>query len=159
MTAVATVTPHPGGRPRKYTPADIHAVFRLIRDGSSIRQATEALGMDKGALYDYLEAEPSVFPRYARALEGQGDAHREKILELAVKLENGEVADNVQVQALRVAIDARKWVASKLAPKVYGDYAGKGPDTINVNVETLHLTALKQLQVPSEPEDAIIVPE
>jgi hypothetical protein len=42
----------------------------------------------------------------------------------------------------RVRIDALKWIAAKLHPKVYGDYAGR-PDSksVTVNLGQLHLQA------------------
>ena len=57
--------------------------------------------------------------RYARAREEQADLFAEEIIELADMAM--EAKDNVQAQAYRLRVDARKWVASKLKPKSYGD--------------------------------------
>ncbi len=56
---------------------------------------------------------------YARARQDQADTLADEIRELAGRVERGELEPN----AGRVAIDALKWIASKLKPKQYGDRA------------------------------------
>jgi hypothetical protein len=53
--------------------------------------------------------------QYARAREMQADTLADEILSLS------DEADAKNAHAIRVRVDARKWVASKLKPKVYGD--------------------------------------
>lgn len=53
--------------------------------------------------------------RYARARESQAHREAEEIREIA------DEATPETVQVARLRVDARKWRASKLAPKVYGD--------------------------------------
>lgn len=51
--------------------------------------------------------------RYTRACEARGDLYADQII---------EIADNCADPAkARLQVDARKWVASKLTPKKYGD--------------------------------------
>lgn len=69
--------------------------------------------------------------KYARAREAQGDLMDDRILEEAEKV-TSETA-----QAVRVRVDAFKWRASKLRPKVYGD---KLDATHNVNVTGAELS-------------------
>lgn len=71
--------------------------------------------------------------QYARAREAQADAIFDEILDIADdaandymerKLADGstdEVVNNEHIQRSRLRIDARKWMAGKLRPKVYGD--------------------------------------
>lgn len=61
---------------------------------------------------------------YEKAIESRADRLAEEILELA----DQEMPDGLEgpmasawVQQKRMQVDARKWVASKLKPKVYGD--------------------------------------
>ena len=56
---------------------------------------------------------------YARARQDAADTLADEIRELAGRVERGELEPN----AGRVAIDALKWVASKLKPREYGDRA------------------------------------
>lgn len=76
--------------------------------------------------------------RYARAREGQADFLAEEIIEISdnatndwmerqseaekgAGVNNGWVLNGEHVQRSRLRVDARKWFASKVAPKKYGD--------------------------------------
>jgi hypothetical protein len=71
--------------------------------------------------------------RYARAREAQADALFDEMLDIADdgsndwmerKREDGsteEVLNHEHVQRSKLRIEARKWMAGKLRPKVYGD--------------------------------------
>ncbi len=54
---------------------------------------------------------------HARARNMQAESHADKILDIKDKV----IAGEMDPQAARVAIDALKWIASKLLPAVYGD--------------------------------------
>ena len=64
-------------------------------------------------VYQWLEANASFAQKYTRARERQQDREVDRIVEIADTEEDPQRA--------RVRIDARKWRASKLAPKKYGD--------------------------------------
>ena len=55
--------------------------------------------------------------KYARAKEDSSDALADDIQDIGDKVLTGEYEAN----NARVAIDAKKWIASKLKPKKYGD--------------------------------------
>jgi hypothetical protein len=55
--------------------------------------------------------------QYARAREAQADCWASEIVDLA----DETLADANHVAKARLQIDARKWVASKLMPRKYGD--------------------------------------
>ena len=66
--------------------------------------------------------------RYARAREAQADALFDEILEIADETafdteitENGSRPNSEWIARSRLRVDARKWMASKLAPKKYGE--------------------------------------
>ena len=81
--------------------------------------------------------------RYARAREAQADALFDEMLDIADdgsndwverKREDGStdsVIDHEHVQRSKLRIDARKWMAGKLRPKVYGDKMIVGGDEAN----------------------------
>lgn len=77
----------------------------------------------------WLRDKPEFAAMYALAKEEQGDFLAQEIVAIAdhadgdfVKNEEGELAYNPEhVQRSKLRVDARKWVASKLKPKVYGD--------------------------------------
>ena len=55
--------------------------------------------------------------QYARARDKQADYFAEEIIEIADSAE----AESAAVSKAKLQIDARKWAASKIAPKKYGD--------------------------------------
>lgn len=57
--------------------------------------------------------------QYARAREIQADTWADEIIEVA-----DEAIDHESAAAAKVRVDARKWVASKLKPKRYGESVG-----------------------------------
>lgn len=62
----------------------------------------------------WVEEKPEFSEQYARAREAQADTLADEIISIA-----DDDAEDVNRSRLRV--DARKWVASKLKPKRYGD--------------------------------------
>ena len=69
----------------------------------------------ESTFYARLAKDPEFSERYARAREAQGHREADEIREIA------DLATPEQAQVAKLRIDARKWRASKLAPKVYGD--------------------------------------
>ena len=59
--------------------------------------------------------------RYARAKEEQADVMAEEIVSIADELEERDELSSEMVAAARLRVDARKWIASKLKPKKYGE--------------------------------------
>ena len=57
--------------------------------------------------------------KYARAREAQAEYWASEIIEISDSVRKGATSE--EVQAARLAVDSRKWVASKLLPKRYGD--------------------------------------
>lgn len=66
--------------------------------------------------------------QYARAREAQADTLADEILDIAddvahdtVSTEAGDRANSEWINRSRLRVDARKWLAGKMAPKKYGD--------------------------------------
>jgi hypothetical protein len=93
--------------------------------GKSLSTAIKAEGMPSyHAVMLMIKNSPEFRVMYEKAIENRADRLAEEILELADEqmpegLE-GPLA-SAWVQQKRMQVDARKWVASKLKPKVYGD--------------------------------------
>lgn len=64
-------------------------------------------------VYQWLEEHPEFAQQYARARELQAHGEFDEIKTIADNARDANIA--------RLQIDARKWRAGKLAPKVYGD--------------------------------------
>ena len=90
---------------------------------------------DKSTVFRWLENDPKFRDQYARAREQQADHYAEEVVDIADedpatvfstegRGENAadiERVDGAAVAHQRLRVDARKWYASKLAPKKYGD--------------------------------------
>ena len=84
----------------------------------------------KASVFRWLGLHKEFSDQYARAREEQAEALADEIVSIAdeqeatVRTHDGmtEVTfDSVAVARNRLRVDARKWVASKLKPKKYGD--------------------------------------
>ena len=105
-------------RRAKLSPAEVLKLKRRICEqisgGKSLRSicaSSDMPGISK--VFDWLREDPQFEQQYARAREAQADHFADEIAEIA----DSEPDPN----KARVRIDARKWVASKLKPKAYGD--------------------------------------
>jgi hypothetical protein len=65
-------------------------------------------------VYEWRVLHPELAEMYARAREDQADALADELLDIA---DNSELDHNDR----RIKIDTRKWIASKLKPRAYGD--------------------------------------
>jgi len=101
-----------------------------IAEGRSLRSILKDADMPASStVFKALAADREFAERYARAREVQADALFDEILDIADESKNdtfvdadGNIGTNQEVVARsRIRIDARKWMAGKLRPKVYGD--------------------------------------
>lgn len=114
----------------------------------------------------WIEANEGFRKNYARAREDQADVLAEEILQIAddglndtYTDEKGNECTNQDVIARsRLRVDARKWYASKLAPKKYGEKLAVGgaedlpPLQSSVKVDGLTTEQLRALaSIPVHP--------
>jgi hypothetical protein len=124
----------PGGRPSDYTPEIAAQVCGLLVEGKSLRSICKADEMPAIAtVFKWLAAHPEFVEQYARAREAQADTLADELIDIADDSANdyydkpvgeGEtqrVVDAEHINRSRLRVDTRKWVASKLKPKKYGD--------------------------------------
>ena len=100
-------------------------ILNLISQGRSL---VGILKSDKkfpsySLFMEWLDADPLFVDKYARAKQEQADYLAEELVDLADESASivGDGHDNARIQAARLRVDTRKWVASKLKPKKYGD--------------------------------------
>lgn len=67
----------------------------------------------------WVEKDPTILQRYAQAKARQADFLAEEMMEIAD--ETTGLQNNAEIQAARLRVDTRKWIASKLKPKKYGE--------------------------------------
>ena len=108
----------------------VAAVCAEIARGKKLVDVCEMDGMpSRPAFYKWMKTHPGVVDMYARAREERADLIADEILEIAdapiEEPEDEDVAAKVKfrqsLEQRRQMIDARKWAAAKLNPKVYGD--------------------------------------
>lgn len=102
-----------------------------LAEGESLRAICLSDDMPgRTTVFKWLLNHPDFANQYARARELQADTLFEEILEIAddstgdrkvVGEEGKEVCDTEFVQRSRLRVDARKWMAGKMAPKKYGE--------------------------------------
>jgi hypothetical protein len=82
------------------------------------------------SIYRWLKEHPEFCQQYARAKQSQIEALVDEILVIAdegesdyiMNAEGKVVVNHEHIQRAKLRIDTRKWLASKLVPKVYGDW-------------------------------------
>jgi hypothetical protein len=111
-----------------------------VAQGRSIKSIGEEEGMpDAKSIWTWLNRDEEFLLIYTRAIQARAIIHAERIDELAEMATRGEIPADVA----RVAIDAKKWTASRLLPKIYGDRTQV--EATVTHTHTLHLEALKAL--------------
>ena len=107
------------GRPSSYSEELAEDICERLANGESLRAICSEEGWPSTTTVKrWLRAREDFRAQYALAREEQAEALFDEIVDIADKAGNSE---GLTVDMARVRIDARKWVAGKLAPKKYGD--------------------------------------
>lgn len=116
----------------KFTQKLFDEICDRLSGGESLRTICAGTDMpSREAVRKWLAGSEELVAQYARAREAQADHIFDEILEIADDSRNDWMAGNAEdasdvlnsenIQRSRLRIDARKWMAGKLRPKVYGD--------------------------------------
>lgn len=116
------------GRPSSYTPEVGLAICERLANGESLQAICRDDAMPRREkVLRWLAANPDFRTQYALAREEQADLLADQIVEIAdtpfmgIKIKDGRVIECDMIEHRRLQVDARKWFASKVAPKKYGD--------------------------------------
>ena len=128
------------GRPTTYSEDVADKIFIQMVSGESINKICKCKSMpDKSTFFRWLRKYSDFRDRYEIAASERSDALVEDMLDIAenqvgnpvlnddgtlLLTDDGEtlkVIDGPSVQHARLRVDTRKWAASKLKPKKYGD--------------------------------------
>lgn len=129
-TAETTKTTSTPGRPSIKTPELLERICNGIAEGKSARTMCLEVGIAQPTLWRWLDDDEAFCKQYARAKELCAEMYVNQIIaiadesdnDIAIDPETGREYTNHDVIArARLRVDARKWYASKLAPKKYGD--------------------------------------
>lgn len=106
-------------RPVVYTPEIAAKICALLVDGCSLRTLCAKPGMPAlSTLLTWLGENPDFREQYALAREMLAETLADEIVEIA---DEAQGCDTAGVNAAKLRVDSRKWVAAKLWPKKYGD--------------------------------------
>lgn len=138
----AKKVPRKPGRPTAFTDAISLLICERLAQGESLVNICKDEKLPaRGTVMRWLQEDCHVGFRdnYARAREAQADFYAEEIIGIAdeectyVKHGDGDEArkvevafDSAAVARNRLRVDARKWYASKVAPKKYGEKIAVG---------------------------------
>ena len=126
------------GRPSDYTQEKADAICEHIASGKSLLSWCETEGnAGYSTVCRWLAANEEFRDNYARAREVQADYLAAEIVQIADTPQIGvktkindkgerETTEGDMIEHRRLQVDARKWYASKLAPKKYGEKLAVG---------------------------------
>ena len=118
------------GRPTVYTREVADLICRRMAGGMSLRQACADDGIPpastvRGWVVDDVDG---FAERYARARMLLAEHWADELVDIAddsasdwIQTSDGERLNSDHVQRSRLRVDTRKWIVSKMLPKVYGD--------------------------------------
>lgn len=121
----------PTGRPSSFTKAMAERICDRLAEGESLRSICRTDGYPNiVTVMRWLDAFESFRHQYARAREIQAETLAAEILDIAdtplmgtiktTKEWGTEIKTVDMIEHRRLQVDARKWIAGKLKPKVYG---------------------------------------
>jgi len=152
-------------RPTKYTIELADKICEEIATSSiGLNHICEKLEIAPSSVYLWLKDNKEFSEKYARAREKQADYLVEEILEIAddgtndlMTVVKGDISYEMEnkevVNRSKLRVDARKWVASKLAPKKYGDKLELSGDSENP-VSKISLTDEQVKDIATKLKDA-----
>jgi hypothetical protein len=123
-TTAAATKPKRNNRP--LSKGQVTKVIKLIESGMSERGACKEVGIASSSFRSAV-ARINAHEHYARATSAMAEAQVNKMESVLDDLKQGRITSDMA----RVELDARKWFASKLLPKKYGD---KVEHEQNINV-------------------------
>ena len=121
------------GRPSLYTKELADLICERLASGESMRSISRDDDMPcMATMFKWLRENEEFSQQYARAKAESADALVEEMLDIADdgtndwmekhgKDDAGWIENGEHIQRSRVRIDTRKWIASKLKPKKYGE--------------------------------------
>lgn len=103
------------GRPSKYTIELSETICERISNGESLKKITDDEHMPtRSTVHKWLAEDKEFSDRYAHSRDLQADVFADEMDDIARD-------EKIDVNRARLIIDTRKWTASKLKPKKYGD--------------------------------------
>lgn len=146
------------GRPTIYKPEVVSEILIRLSRGESLRSITKDPHIPHlDTVYVWITKHPEFAEQYAIAREEQAETLADEIIALAdekpdtVTDDKGvSRVDSGWVNWQKNRVDARKWVASKLKPKKYGERVTQehtGKDGAPIAIQSVDLTGLSDSEL------------
>lgn len=141
------------GRPSEYTDEEGDRICAWIAEGKSLRSYSRATGRDLTTIYRWLRERGEFHKRYARAHDDRADTLADEMVDIADEAASGTMEE---IQAARLRVDTRKWIAAKLKPTKWGDLQVAAPKTnvtfnIGLPQRTVGHTVVPTIDVQAAP--------
>jgi hypothetical protein len=118
------------GRPTKYSDKLAETfIDNYLLEGGTLEKACDSVGISFVTFWRWTESNPEFSNMYARARKLKASKMFEEIVKISDDLtrdkfvdERGdERPDHAAIARARLRVDTRKWIMSKVLPKLYGD--------------------------------------
>ena len=101
------------GRPTKFTQELADLICERMANGETLRSICRDINLPASTVIEWTMNNKGFSEQYTQARQKQADSYADMILDEAFNSHDAQIG--------RLRVDALKWVASKLAPKRYGD--------------------------------------
>jgi AcrR family transcriptional regulator len=119
-------------------------LLEKIASGMTMAGLARELNISNLSLYHWIRKDPDREERFKQARTIAADQWADECLDIA------DASDSVSANADRLKIETRKWLAGVAAPE---KFQAKPTAAVQVNVNQLHLDALRQLNLASSNHD------
>jgi hypothetical protein len=144
--------PNLGGRPSVYTQELAHRICEAVANGEALQDVCSQPGMPaRRTVYYWLRTNDEFAAAYELAREMRADLLADEVV---------KISDTEDPARARVQIDARRWAASKLNPRRYGERQDRNLDgpTISITFDLAGPAKTRSLSsVVSNGEDPVAV--
>jgi AcrR family transcriptional regulator len=113
-------------------------LLEKIASGLTMAGLARELNISNLSLYHWIRKDPDREERFKQARAIAADQWADECLDIA------DASDNTSANADRLKIETRKWLAGVAAPE---KFQAKPTTAVQVNVNQLHLDALRQLNL------------
>lgn len=128
-------------------------LFEQIANGMALMEFAQIHDLPYTTVREWVLKDEELSKRFAHARSLRADRNAARIEKLALEVENG----GLDPQRAKVSIDARKWIAERMDPQLFGQK--QSVDVQVTDATKLHLEALKQRMQPKviNPEDPDLI--
>jgi hypothetical protein len=123
-------------------------LLEKVASGMTMAGLARELRISNLSLYHWIKKDPDRQERFAQARAIAADQWADECLDIA------DQTDNLNAQADRLKIETRKWLAGVTNPDKYKSAPAQA--NVQVNVNQLHLDALRQLNLGHQGQTPVI---